>query len=99
MELLATNPKVKGPLYTLGYACFAEPFEYEMLGGYVQPNLEEMEFAMMFYDLTYSLLDKRVVKPISPTVNKGGVGLEGVMKGLDELRAYKVSGTKLVYTL
>lgn len=98
-ELLAANSKVKGPLHTLGYACFGEPYDYELLGGYVEPKQEEMEFAVMFYDLACKLIEQGVVKPIDPTVNKGGSGLEGVMKGMDEARAYKVSGTKLVYTL
>lgn len=95
--LLATNKLVDGPHWTLGYVALGEAFE---LGGQVfPPNTEELEFAQMFYQLTGDLLKKGVIKPISPQVNMTGPGLEGVMKGMDEMRLGKVSGTKLVYTL
>ena len=96
-SLVAANPLVDGPFWTLGYRGLAEPFE---LGGkFFPPSEDELEFAKMFYGLTQDLLAEGRIKPIDLTVNKTGPGLEGVMKGMDEMQAGKVSGTKLVYTL
>ncbi|KAH8647758.1 putative alcohol dehydrogenase [Xylariales sp. PMI_506] len=95
--LLATNHLVDGPHWTLGYRALGEPFE---LGGTAfPPSSDELEFAQMFYKLTRDLLEKGVIKPVDIQVNMTGPGLEGVMKGMDEMRAGRVSGTKLVYTI
>lgn len=95
--LVATNPLVSGPYWTLAYRGLGEPFE--LAGEYFPPDDEELEFAGMFYELTRDLLEKGIVKPVDPVVNKAGSGLEGVMKGMDEMRAGRVSATKLVYTI
>ena len=46
----------------------------------------------MFTALCQRLLEEGVVVPIEPVVNRGGSGLGGVLVGLDELRAGRVSG-------
>lgn len=63
------------------------------------PAEDELPHASMFAALCQRLLEEGVVVPIEPDVDRGGSGLEGVLVGLDELRAGRVSGTKLVYTL
>ncbi|KAH8889608.1 putative alcohol dehydrogenase [Thozetella sp. PMI_491] len=95
--LLATNPLVDGPHWTVGYRALGEPFE--LGGNFFPPSPEDLQFAVMFYELTRGLLEKGIIKPIDPEVNRTGDGLEGVMKGMDEMRAGRVSATKLVFTL
>jgi NADPH:quinone reductase-like Zn-dependent oxidoreductase len=95
--LKATNPKVEGPRITLAYDTFGEP--YNWLGTDRPAMPDELEFAAKFANLSEELLAKKVVKPIRLAVNSTGSGLEGILAGLDQLRAGKVSGMKLVYTL
>ncbi|KAK8125754.1 uncharacterized protein PG998_001513 [Apiospora kogelbergensis] len=92
------NAAVKGPRETLMYTVFGEPF---VKGGKETPaDPEEYAFAKDFWELARGFLESGDVKTVTPDVNRGGRGgLEGVLVGLDELRAAKVSGTKLVYTL
>jgi hypothetical protein len=97
-ELLrAANPLTKGPLYSLGYDCFGEP--YTLGGKPVAAKPEEYDFVGKFVDMSKPLFANGVIKPIRPTVNKFGPGLENVIRGLDELRHGRVRGTKLVYTV
>lgn len=92
-----TNPLAGSPLVTLAYIVLGESFKY---GGMDWPRqADEQEYGAMFVELSEKLYGKGIVKPIKLTVNKTGSGLEGVVLGIDELRAGKVSGTKLVYTL
>ncbi|KAI3323394.1 GroES-like protein [Xylariaceae sp. AK1471] len=91
------NPVVDGPYFTIGYDAIGE--EYNRFGSVFKPNTEEVEFARMFWNLTQELLQSGKLTPLKPEVNRFGSGLEGVIKGLDELRNDRVSGTKLVYTL
>lgn len=95
--LKETNPLVEEPLYVLAYHALHEPFEFQNV--MVHPPVEEMEFALMFKELTRDLLEKGALKDVEIVLNKGGSGLSGVMEGLDTLRNGKVSGKKLVYTL
>jgi NADPH:quinone reductase-like Zn-dependent oxidoreductase len=88
---------ISGPHLTLGYDAFGE--EYVFMGKTILPKPESLEFATMFYELSQQLLALGVIKPINTIVNKGGNGLEAALNGLDELRAGRVSGAKLVYTL
>jgi hypothetical protein len=92
-----TNPVVDGPHFTIGYDAFG--YEYERFGTVAKPDAAEVEFAGMFWTLTQELLQSGSLTPLKPEVNRLGSGLEGVIKGLDELRHDRVSGTKLVYTL
>ncbi|KAI9898752.1 hypothetical protein N3K66_007112 [Trichothecium roseum] len=97
-HLTSINPAIQGPpRFTLAYDVFGEPYVFRGVG--IEPAEDEFAHASMFTALCQSLLEEGVVVPIEPDVNRGGSGLEGVLVGLDELRAGRVSGTKLVYTL
>lgn len=92
-----TNPLAQGPLLTAAYNSFGE--SWKLGGNPMAANIEEMEFSARFVDIVYKLLEQGRLHPIKPTVNKFGAGLQGVIKGVDELRQGKVRGTKLVYTI
>ncbi|KAK9794261.1 putative Chaperonin 10-like protein [Seiridium cardinale] len=96
-KLLAVNKNLKGPLTTLGYLAFGEEFRRGSNTVAAVPG--ELQHANMFWELARGLLEEGKIQTVRPTVNKGGDGLEGVLKGLDELRQGRVSGEKLVYTL
>lgn len=95
-ELLDVNPNVDGPYVTLMYSIFGERF---VKGEETPPKLDEFEFAKTFWEIARQLLEEGMLKAPQTFVNRGGSGFEGIMKGMDELRANKVSGGKLVYTL
>lgn len=95
-DLKAVNPKVSGG-FTMGYTVFGEAFNR---GGREYPaKPQDKEFGKAFWDLSGDLLARGKFKVARTSVNQGGAGLEGVLKGLDDLREGRVSGTKLVYTL
>lgn len=97
-ELLKNKSSlVDGPLITVAYNIFNEL--YIFAGNEMPPKADELEFATGFFELTAKLLESGTIKPLKFVANKTGDGLEGVIKGMDELRAGRVSGTKLVYTL
>ncbi|KAL6414311.1 putative alcohol dehydrogenase [Ilyonectria robusta] len=91
------NPLVDGSFFVLAYNVLNEPYEWR--NAMIQPPVDQMEFAQMFKEVARDLLDKGHLKFINISLNKGGSGLEGILKGLDEMRMGKVSGQKLVYTL
>lgn len=93
--LTKINPKVEGPFWTLAYDIFGEDYVYD---GEVKAKPDEFEFAQQFSKLAEELLANGTIRVIKTAVNSTGEGLEGVLKGLDELRNGRVSGTKLVYT-
>ncbi|CAI6333727.1 unnamed protein product [Periconia digitata] len=95
--LRKANRNVDIPRFTMGYDACGDA--YMFMGKMVPPKPDEMEFARNFIEISRGLLAAEVVKPIQFSVNQTGEGLEGALKGLDELRAGKVSGKKLVYTL
>ncbi|KAF4340133.1 toxD [Fusarium beomiforme] len=95
-QLLDVNPKVDGPYVTLMYSIFGERF---FKGQETPAQPEEFEFAKKFWEIARQLLEEGKLKAPQTFVNRGGSGFEGILKGLDELRANKVSGGKLVYTL
>lgn len=98
-ELLAkTNPKVHGQDFMRGYDSMGE-FYYWLGDAPVQPDPEEMEFYGSFLELTQPLLENGSIKPLKAALNKTGSGLEGALKGLEEMQAGSVSGEKLVYTI
>ena len=96
-EALRTNPLIEGPLNIMNYNILNEPFEF--LNKIRYPPLDDVEFAIQFKSVIQELLEKNLFKFIHVDMNRGGSGLEGVMKGLDELRNGKVRCAKLVYTL
>ncbi|KIX97499.1 uncharacterized protein Z520_06951 [Fonsecaea multimorphosa CBS 102226] len=98
IELLnKTNPLVEGHFFTVTYNILGEPYEWQ--NTIVPPAIDDMEFAIMFKEIALGLIEKGSLKFIRLDLNHGGSGLEGVMKGLDEMRKGRVSGHKLVYTM
>ena len=63
------------------------------------PNPEETKFYQPFLASTEPLLQNRCIRSLPMVVNKNGSGLEGVLKGLEEMESGNVSGEKLVYTI
>jgi NADPH:quinone reductase-like Zn-dependent oxidoreductase len=92
----AINDKVKNNL-TLAYSVVGEAFKFGPNDVPAKP--EDFEFAKVFWELAGNILKEGKVKVHRISVNEGGKGLEGVLKGLDLMRQGKVSGRKLVYTL
>ncbi|KAF7551757.1 hypothetical protein G7Z17_g4813 [Cylindrodendrum hubeiense] len=95
--LKKTNPLVDGSFVVISLDILNEPYEWQ--DTLVEPPLEDMVFALMFKEVTLDLLEKGSLKFINISLNHGGSGLDGVLKGLDEMRLGKVSAQKLVYTL
>lgn len=92
----AVNPQVLGG-FTMGYTVFGEAFTR---GGREYPaKPEDKEFGTAFWELSRDLLAQGKFKVARTSVNQGGEGFEGALKGLDDLREGRVSATKLVYTL
>lgn len=78
---------------TAMYTCFGQKFFFGETE--FPPNPNDEEFAGKFWLLTEKLLAEGKVKAHPSEVREGG--LEGVLKGLQDLREKKVSGAKLVY--
>ncbi|KAM0287694.1 hypothetical protein ACHAQH_000224 [Verticillium albo-atrum] len=94
-KVAEVNDKIKVEL-SLYYTIFGE--EYTYMGK--QPAVvENYEFGKRFWELSRGLLAEGKVKPIRVIKNRGGVGLEGVLVGLKEMKEGKVSAGKLVYTI
>lgn len=91
----AANPKAEAGV-TLYYSVFGEPYFYK---DRFPPKQADFEFGKMFWELGRGLLEEGKIRPIRPIINRGGAGLEGVLVGMEELKAGKVSAGKLVYTL
>ncbi|KAF3767263.1 GroES-like protein [Cryphonectria parasitica EP155] len=81
---------------TIGYSVFGEEFTRGKFK--LEASREDWEFGKKFWDLTAGLLAEGRVKAGRVETNRLGKGLEGVRLGLEELKAGKVSATKLVYT-
>ncbi|KAI3397949.1 hypothetical protein diail_10025 [Diaporthe ilicicola] len=94
--LKAINSNVSGG-FTMGYTVFGEAFSRSGRDYPAKP--EDAAFGEAFWQLSGDLLAQGKFKVARMSVNQGGEGLEGVLKGLDDLREGRVSGTKLVYTL
>ncbi|KAJ5015037.1 Protein TOXD [Colletotrichum sp. SAR 10_99] len=90
----AINGKVTLKL-KLAYSAIGEAFQFGPLSLPADPA--DLEFAKKFVADTEKLLAEGKLVPHKPTVDEGGSGLGGVLKGLDLVREGKVSGTKLVY--
>jgi hypothetical protein len=85
----------------LGYTILGEDIHKGHIdeGRLIPAVPEDYEFGKKFWEVSRGLLAEGKVKPARTDVNRGGKGLEGVLVGLQELKAGKVSGVKLVYTL
>jgi NADPH:quinone reductase-like Zn-dependent oxidoreductase len=90
------NSKVKTQM-TLAYKAIGEGFK--KFGAEMPGNPDDFEFAKEFWELTRQLLANGKLKVARTKINEGGAGLQGVLKGLDDLKNNRVSGAKLVYTL
>ncbi|OCT48175.1 Protein TOXD [Cladophialophora carrionii] len=78
---------------TLMYTIFGEPFKF---GPQEFPAVDEdFEYAKKFLAMTEGLLKEGKIKAHKQTVGKDG--LEGVLKGMEDMTNGKVSGEKLVY--
>ncbi len=90
------NAHIK-PAVSLYYTVFGERYSY---GGQTRdPVPEALEFGKMFWEMSRGLLASGAVRPIRVIKNQGGAGLEGVLKGLEDIRDGNYSAGKLVYTL
>lgn len=58
---------------------------------------EDFEFGKTFWDLATKLITSQQITVHPVKVGKGG--LEGVLDGLEQLKAGNVSGVKLVYKI
>lgn len=90
------NQKVSGRL-TVAYTVLGEGFSNGPYQVAAQP--EDFEFGKKFWELSRSLLEQGKLKVHPPNVNPTGSDLEGVLKGIQCMRAGKVSGKKWVYTI
>jgi NADPH:quinone reductase-like Zn-dependent oxidoreductase len=96
-KLASIEPLSNYP-WTLAYDVLGET--YIGLGGKLrEADPEELEFATMFMEIARGMLSRGELKVIRQTVNKGGMGLEGVLFGINEVRNNRVSAEKLVYTM
>ncbi|KAI1775641.1 alcohol dehydrogenase [Hypoxylon cercidicola] len=91
------NPQIEDPRSHIAYDVFGG--NYLWPSGLMVPEPGVAGYVARFLELSPGLLESGAVKPIRTIVNRGGSGLEGVLEGLDELRANGVSAAKLVYTL
>ena len=80
---------------TTMYTMFGEGF-YKY-GKEFSASKDDFEFAKTWMNLTEKLVAEDKVRPHPKRLGMGG--LEGVLKGLEELKAGKVSGEKLVYRI
>jgi NADPH:quinone reductase-like Zn-dependent oxidoreductase len=79
---------------TLMYTVFGEEFSFGK-GSKFPAIPEDFEYTKKFIELTEKLLAEGKLKAHRAKV--GANGLKGVLKGLEDMKAGKVSGEKLVY--
>ncbi len=89
------SPKVNAS-YILAYSSLGEPYMYETK--YWDVVKEDFEFQKKFLVITEDLFSRGKLQAPRVFLNRGGTGLQGLLHGLSEVRANKVSGGKLVYT-
>jgi len=80
---------------TLMYTIFDE--EFSIAGNTLPRSTEDFEFAKSFFELTEKLIAEGKLKTHPDELRQGG--LEGVLKGMDEMKNNGVSGVKLVYNI
>ncbi|RDL36909.1 Uncharacterized protein BP5553_06261 [Venustampulla echinocandica] len=90
-------PRDDGVKYTstLMYTVFGE--EFLKFGQTFPASKEDFEFGKYWFELTEKLLKEGKLKNHPAKVGDGG--LDGVLKGLNDMQNGKVSGQKLVYKL
>jgi NADPH:quinone reductase-like Zn-dependent oxidoreductase len=80
---------------TLMYTMFGEGFQ--KYGNDYPASKDDYEFGKMWMDLTEKLVAEGKLKPHPKRLVPGG--LEGILKGMEELKAEKVRGEKLIYRI
>ena len=88
------NPKVE-TFFTAAYTVFGEPWFFL---GYHDPVPDDHEFMKKFVTISEDLMREGKVKAPRVFLNRGGKGLTGVLKVIQEIGDGNVSGGKLVYT-
>ena len=78
---------------TLMYTIFDESFAF--LGNTIERSREDFEFAKMFFELTETMFSEGKLETHPEELRDGG--LEGVLKGMNEMKENGVSGVKLTY--
>lgn len=92
LETPRTDVTVKN---TLAYTMTGEAFDYGE--GQLPPAPEDLKFGVEFWKLSTDLFAEGKVKVHKTRVCSGG--LKGIFEGLEQLKAGKVSGVKLVYRI
>ncbi|KAL3423716.1 TOXD protein [Phlyctema vagabunda] len=90
------NPKVQKKM-TLGYTVVGESFTFGDSEWKARP--EDFEFGKKFWAVARDLLATGAVKVHKISLNKYGESFDGILKGMEAMKAGKVSGEKLVFTL
>jgi NADPH:quinone reductase-like Zn-dependent oxidoreductase len=97
--ILSNKPPREDLKYTstFMYTVFGE--EFEKMGKVFPASQDDFEFGKKWCALSEKMLADGKLVPHPAKVNSGGSGLDGVVKGLDDLENGRVSGQKLVYNL
>lgn len=95
-KVTAINAKVTNKS-TLAYTAIGEAIQFGPQSIPAVPT--DFEFAKKFWTISEKLLADGKVKVHQIAINEGGSGLEGVLQGLQRVRAGDVRGKKLVYKL
>ncbi|KAF5715459.1 toxD [Fusarium mundagurra] len=95
-EVKRLNPDVTAKSI-LAYSATGNPWMYE--NRFYEAVPADFAFQKKFVKVAEKLIEEGLVKPPRVFLNRGGSGLEGVLKGLVDMRERKVSGGKLVYSL
>jgi hypothetical protein len=80
-------------IFPLGYTVLGDAFVFD--GETWEARPDDFAFWVSFVRFIEKLLEQGDFKPRKPSIQDGG--LNGILAGLEELRAGKVSGSKLVY--
>jgi NADPH:quinone reductase-like Zn-dependent oxidoreductase len=91
----AVNPTVMASSI-LAYSVLGEPYWFDKKLFEGVPA--DLELQKSFARVAEKLLGEGKLRAPRVFLNRGGDGLEGVLHGLEEMRAKKVRGGKLVYT-
>lgn len=70
--------------------------EYRLAGQDFPAIMEDYDHAKMYFNLTEKLMGEGKVKAHPPKV---GMGLEGVLEGLEEMRQGRISAVKMTYKI
>lgn len=81
--------------FTMAYTAIGKGLRYGNM--VLEPSAEDLAFSRRLWALAEGLLREGKVVPHTVRVGKGG--LRGVLEGLEEMQAGRVSGEKLVYNV